>query len=225
MKSEFLTDTLIKTDPYELNKTEREELFFDSLIEELKFHFENNKQYRSFCINKKFDPFTFEGELKEIPPIAVSVFKDLGANLKSVPDNEVKLSLQSSATSGVPSTVVLDKITAKRQAKVMIKVVKDFIGAERKPFIVVDVSPDPENIKFLGARYAAIGGYLNFANKVSYALVKDDNEIVNFDIEKTKSFVEALDKNTPIVVFGFTYMLYAQVVKPLLDKGINFKKS
>ena len=223
MKSEFLTDTLIKIGPYDLNKTEKEKLFFDSLMEELKFHFENNKQYRNFCINKNFDPFTFEGELKDIPPIAVSVFKDLGANLKSVPDNEVKLSLQSSATSGFPSTVVLDKITAKRQAKVMIKVVKDFIGAERKPFIVVDVSPDPKNIKFLGARYAAIGGYLNFADKVNYALVKDDNEIINFDIEKTKSFVEALDKNTPIVVFGFTYMLYAQVVKPLLDREINFK--
>jgi len=223
MKSEFLTDSLIKTNPYELNKTEKKKLFFDSLIEELKFHFENNKQYRNFCINKKFDPYTFEGELEEIPPIAVSVFKDLGANLKSVPDEDVKISLQSSATSGIPSTIVLDKITAKRQAKVMIKVVKDFIGSKRKPFVVVDVSPDPKNIKFLGARYAAISGYLNFADKVNYALVKDDNDTVNFNIEKTKSFIEDLDKNTPIVVFGFTYMLYAKVVKPLLDKGINFK--
>ena len=222
MKSEFLTDTLIKTGPYELNKTEKEKLFFDSLMEELKFHFENNKQYRNFCIKKNFDPFTFKGELKDLPPIAVSVFKDLGANLKSVPDNEVKLSLQSSATSGSPSTVLLDKITAKRQAKVMIKVVKDFIGAERKPFIVVDVSPSPKNIKFLGARYAAIGGYLNFASKVEYTLVYDDNQKIYFDIEKTKSFVEDLDKNRPVVVFGFTYMLYAQVVKPLLDKGISF---
>ena len=223
MKSRFLTDSLIKTGPYELNKTEKEKLFFDSLMEELKFHFENNKQYRDFCTNKNFDPFSFEGELKEIPSIAVSVFKDLGANLKSVPDNEVKLSLQSSATSGTPSTVVLDKITAKRQAKVMIKVVKDFIGSERKPFIVVDVSPEPKNIKFLGARYAAIGGYLNYSDKVNYALSKDNNNTVSFDIKKTKLFIEALDKNIPVIVFGFTYMLYAQVVKPLLKKGINFE--
>ena len=186
MKSGFLTDGLVKIGPYELNKTEKEKLFFDSLMEELKFHFENNKQYRNFCINKNFDPFSFEGELKEIPSIAVSVFKDLGTNLKSVPENEVKLSLQSSATSGIPSTIVLDKITAKRQAKVMVKVVKDFIGVERKPFIVVDVSPEPKNIKFLGARYAAIGGYLNFADKVNYALVKDHNDTVSSDIEKTK---------------------------------------
>ena len=29
MKSGFLTDSLIKTGPYELNKTEKEKLFFD----------------------------------------------------------------------------------------------------------------------------------------------------------------------------------------------------
>ena len=223
MKLEFLTDSLIKANPYALNKNEKKKLFFDSLMEELQFHYENNAQYRSFCVNKNFDPFKFKGKLEEIPPIAVSVFKDLGENLKSIPDGDVKISLQSSATSGIPSTVVLDKITSKRQAKVMIKVIKDFIGSERKPFIVVDVSPEPKNIKFLGARYAAISGYLNFAEKVNYALVKDDNDTVSFDIEKTKSFIEDLDKKTPIVVFGFTYMLYAQIVNPLLKKGINFK--
>lgn len=223
MKSKFLTDSLIETNPYELNNTQKKKLFFNSLMEELQFHYQNNQQYKSFCLNKKFDPFTFEGELEEIPTVAVSVFKDLGANLKSVSDEDVKISLQSSATSGLPSTVVLDKITAKRQAKVMIKVIKDFIGSERKPFLIIDVKPEPKNIKFLGARYAAISGFLNFADKVSYALAKDDNDIVSFDIKKTKSFIDDLDKNTPAVVFGFTYMLYSQVVKPLLDKGINFK--
>ena len=114
------------------------------MIEELKFHYKNNRFYRDFCNKKKFDPFTFEGRLCEIPAINVGVFKDLGKQLKSIPDNEIKLSLQSSATSGVPSTVVLDKITANRQAKAMIKVIKEFIGSERRPFIVVDVRPEPK---------------------------------------------------------------------------------
>lgn len=217
-----ITDELIGIDPYELKAAQKHSLFFKALLDEIKFHYDNNEQYHRFCKNKDFDPHTFKGKLEEIPPISVSVFKDLGADLKSVPDSEVKLSLQSSATSGIPSTVVLDKTTAKRQAKVMVKVVKDFIGADRKPFIVVDVSPDPENIRFLGARYAAIGGYLNFASTVNYALEKQDNDNVSFNVEKTKDFIASLDKDTPMVVFGFTYMLYAQVVKPLLDKGITF---
>ncbi|MHA7943511.1 LuxE/PaaK family acyltransferase [Formosa sp. 3Alg 14/1] len=220
---ETKTDELITIHPYALNAEEKDPLFFEALLEELKFHFDNNVQYKNFCETKGFNPYNFQGALSEIPPISVSVFKDLGANLKSVPDGDVKLSLQSSATSGVPSTVVLDKITAKRQSKVMIKVIKDFIGAERKPFIVVDVSPNPEHITFLGARYAAIGGYLNFANQVHYALEMQDQERVAMDVDKTKDFIAQLDPHIPIVVFGFTYMLYAQVVKPLLDQGVTFR--
>lgn len=222
MKTTTLTDNLINTSPYQLDKGQKNEPFLEALLDEIKFHYNNNEQYKRFCDNKDFNPHNFEGSLDQIPPIAVSVFKDLGKELKSIPDNEVKLSLQSSATSGVPSTVVLDKITAKRQGKVMVKVIKDFIGAERKPFIVVDVSPKPENIKFLGARYAAIGGYLNFASDVNYALDTESDDSVTFNIKKTKAFIASLDRTTPIVVFGFTYMLYAQVVKPLLDKGITF---
>lgn len=222
MKNVTITDNLIKISPYELDQGQKNKLFSEALLDEIKFHYDNNEQYKHFCKNKDFDPHSFQGNLDQIPPIAVSVFKDLGKDLKSIPDSEVKLSLQSSATSGIPSTVVLDKITAKRQGKVMIKVIKDFIGAERKPFIVVDVSPKPENIKFLGARYAAIGGYLNFASDVNYALDTESDESVSFNVDKTKEFIAALDKKTPIVVFGFTYMLYAQVVKPLLDKGITF---
>ncbi|MDC6389782.1 acyl-CoA reductase [Maribacter sp. PR1] len=223
MKNSTMTDSLIGNNPYEIGSEQKEQLFSEALFEEIKFHYDNNEQYRNFCKNKDFNPHDFNGNLEQIPPIAVSVFKDLGKDLKSVPDNEVKLSLQSSATSGIPSTVVLDKITAKRQAKVMVKVVKDFIGAERKPFIIVDVTPNPENIRFLGARYAAIGGYLNFASEVNYALDIEAGDNVSFNIEKTKEFISSMDKNVPMVVFGFTYMLYAQVVKPLLDKGVKFE--
>ena len=59
--------------------------------------------------------------LDELPPVAVSVFKELGFNLNSVHREELTLALQSSATSGIPSTVVIDKITAKRQGKAMVK--------------------------------------------------------------------------------------------------------
>lgn len=222
MKKITITDNLINISPYALDRVQKGDLFSEALLDEIKFHYDNNEQYKNFCKNKGFDPHSFQGDLDQIPPIAVSVFKDLGKDLKSIPDSEVKLTLQSSATSGIPSTVVLDKITAKRQGKVMVKVIKDFIGAERKPFIIVDVSPEPENIQFLGARYAAIGGYLNFASDVNYALNTESDKSVSFNVEKTKAFIAAQDRDTPIIVFGFTYMLYAQVVKPLLDKGITF---
>ena len=221
-KQKTITDQLIDNLPYTSTPDDKSSIFQEAILEEIKFHYDHNPQYKHFCENKDFNPHVFNGKLEDIPPISVSVFKDLGKELKSIPEDQVKLSLQSSATSGIPSTVVLDKITAKRQAKVMVKVVKDFIGNERKPFIVVDVSPEPENLQYLGARYAAIGGYLNFADRVHYALETNNDKTVEINVQGIKEYLKKIDKNQPIVVFGFTYMLYAQVVKPLLDKGESF---
>ncbi len=208
------TDILLESHPYSYDVAERKILFKEALLEELGHHYYNNKYYRKFCDKKGFNPLTFSGNIVDIPSVAVSVFKELGSILRSVDEDDIKISLQSSATSGVPSTVVLDKITSKRQSKVMIKVLQEFIGKERKHFIICDVKPKPENLKLMGARFAAIGGYLNFANSAEYILeVNDKNEFI-FDDYNFSKHLETLDPNVPIVIFGFTYILFSQIIKP-----------
>ncbi len=226
MKEKSKVDLLIEATPYELNNSEKSELFVNALSEELCYHYNNNNEYKQFCDRKNFDPNKFKGNLEDIPPVSVSVFKEMGHKLRSVPESEIKISLQSSATSGTPSTVVVDKITSKRQSKVMVKVMKEFIGVERKPFIVVDVSPKPENIHFLGARYAAIGGYLNFASKVEYALNLNNNNLAHFRLDAVKKFVREQTQAEPMIVFGFTYVLFSHVVKELnaLNIRLNLPK-
>jgi hypothetical protein len=217
------TDALLDSQPYSYDLLQRKKLFFESLIEELTHHYRNNKYYRNFCDRKGFNPETFVGEITDIPAVSVSVFKELGSMLTSVEEKDIKISLQSSATSGVPSTVVLDKITSKRQSKAMIKVVQEFIGKERKHFIICDVKPKSENLKLMGARFAAIGGYLNFANSVEYILdVNDKNEFI-FDSHKFAEHIASLDPNVPIVFFGFTYILFSQIIKSYDGSSINFK--
>jgi hypothetical protein len=217
------TDILIESQPYSYNVLERKVLFQESLMEELTHHYQNNKYYRNFCERKGFNPETFIGDLADIPTVAVSVFKELGSMLRSVEATDIKISLQSSATSGVPSTVVLDKITSKRQSKAMVKVVQEFIGKDRKHFIICDVKPKPENLKLMGARFAAIGGYLNFANSVEYILDVNSQNEFEFDVDKFAKHVTSLDPNVPIVVFGFTYILFAQIIKPYTDTDLKFK--
>jgi hypothetical protein len=216
------TDALLEFQPYSYDVLQRRALFNESLLEELIHHYKNNKYYRNFCERKGFNPETFSGDISDIPAVAVSVFKELGSMLRSVEADDIKISLQSSATSGVPSTVVLDKITSKRQSKAMIKVVQEFIGKERKHFIICDVKPKPENLKLMGARFAAIGGYLNFANSVEYILdVSENNEFV-FDADNVAKHIASLDPNVPVVVFGFTYILFAQIIKPYTSSTLNF---
>lgn len=152
----------------------------------------------------------------------VSVFKELGSRLNSVEQKYIKLTLQSSATSGTPSSVPVDAITSKRQARAMIKVVGSYIGNERKPFLIMDVDPASGFREILGARYAAVSGYLNFASDVGYFLKVDGSNTYYFDNEGIKEYIDALGDQSA-VVFGFTYILYSEVIRPLTDKGVKFK--
>ncbi len=229
---EFLTDKLVKKPPFnninsdpgsnEEGMTTKDSLFYPALMEELCFHYDNNPLYHSFCENKSFDPHSFTGTLAEIPPVQVSVFKELGRKLNSVPKDNIKLTLQSSATSGSPSSVPLDAVTSKRQAKTMVKVIGDYIGNERKPFLIMDVDPASGFREILGARYAAVSGYLNFASEAGYFLKVDDtSRRYYFDVDGIKDFIAKLNKQGA-VVFGFTYILYSEVLRPLSEREISF---
>lgn len=216
------TDELLSLAAYNHNE-ENDKLFVQALQEELIFHFEHNEMYRRFCQRKGFDPYQAIESLKSIPPVAVSVFKDLGFKLASVPKEELTLALQSSATSGIPSTVVLDKVTSKRQAKAMVKVISAFIGSERKPFLIMDIDPRSADRRLLGARFAAVTGYLKFASKTGYFLKANEQGISYFDVEGIQQFVNELPVDQPVVVFGFTYILYQNVLKTILQSDVKIQ--
>lgn len=218
------TENLLTLAPYD--GTEQADVAFkEALRQELLFHYENNLMYRRFCDTKKFNPFEWDGEMESIPPVAVSVFKDLGFGLASVPKEDVQMALQSSATSGVPSTIVVDKTTAKRQSKAMVKVMGDFIGKSRIPFLIMDIDPRSGGMAraLLGARFAAVTGYLKFSSKTGYFLKTTDKGLSYFDIEGIKEFLETLPGDKPVVVFGFTYILYQNVLKAIEESGEKIK--
>lgn len=220
-EQQYKTDELLAEIPYD-DSQEHERLFLESLQEELIFHYEHNVMYKQFCNRKGFDPRAELTDVRQIPPVAVSVFKNLGHGLSSVPKEDIKLKLQSSATSGVPSTIVVDKATSRRQAKAMVKVIQEFIGKERKPFLVMDIDPRSEFRSLLGARFAAIAGYLNFASKAGYFL-KARNGVSYFDTDAIKEYIAQIPKDQPVVVFGFTYILYSNVLKAVQASGEKIK--
>ena len=215
------TDELLELAPYEGGNV-ADEIFMHALQEEVIFHYENNEMYRRFCERKGFNPYN-KFTVEELPPVSVSVFKELGFKLNSVPKEDLTLALQSSATSGVPSTIVVDKETAKRQAKAMIKVIGEFIGKERKPFLVMDIDPRSSYRRLLGARFAAVTGYLRFANKTGYFLKADENNVSYFDVQGIQDYVKTLDCEKPVVVFGFTYILYQHVLQSIENAGIRIQ--
>ena len=69
---------------------QQQALYLKALQEELIFHYEHNEMYRQFCDRKGFDPKAEIKSVEDIPPVAVSVFKDLGMGLQSVPKEDIK---------------------------------------------------------------------------------------------------------------------------------------
>ncbi|WP_293667285.1 acyl-CoA reductase [uncultured Parabacteroides sp.] len=222
---DFITEDLLKKPPFIFANEEKKNggIFYRALLEELCFHYDNNVLYRKFCDNKGFNPHGFSGELCNIPYVSVSVFKEFGCELASVPQENIRLTLQSSATSGIPSSIPVDKDTSKRQARAMVKVVQEFIGKERKPFLVMDVDPSTGYRHLLGARFAAVSGYLNFASKVGYFLKVNENNQYYFDIEGIQGYIGELSCNQPVIVFGFTYILYSEIICPCIEKKTKFQ--
>lgn len=219
-EQEYITAQLLSMPPYE-KSTEADKLYMQALQEELQFHYDHNEAYRQFCNRKGFDPHMPLTDIAQIPPVAVSVFKELGFSLASVPKEDIRLRLQSSATSGTPSTIVVDKETSRRQAKAMVKVMQEVIGRERKPFLVMDIDPRSEFKALLGARFAAITGYLNFASKAAYFLKANEKKVSYFDVEAMQEYLQTLPAEQPVVVFGFTYILYSQVLKALQASNVK----
>lgn len=219
-EQEYITAQLLSMPPYE-QLAEADKLYMQALQEELQFHYDHNEAYRQFCNRKGFDPHMPLTDMAQIPPVAVSVFKELGFSLASVPKEDIRLRLQSSATSGTPSTIVVDKETSRRQAKAMVKVMQEVIGRERKPFLVMDIDPRSEFKALLGARFAAITGYLNFAFKAAYFLKANEKKVSYFDVDAMQEYLQTLPVEQPVVVFGFTYILYSQVLKALQASNVK----
>ncbi|SHE80581.1 Acyl-CoA reductase (LuxC) [Bacteroides luti] len=215
-------DSLLSMSPYN-DSEESNNAYWEALSEELQFQYQNNEMYHNFCDRKGFNPMNGINSLESIPPVAVSVFKELGFKLNSVPQEDLTMALQSSATSGIPSTIVVDKITSKRQAKAMVKVVSEFIGNERIPFLIMDIDPKSTSRKVLGARFAAVTGYLKFASKVGYFLKTDENNISYFDVYGISEYLEQIATGQPVIVFGFTYILYQNVLKSIKNSNIKFQ--
>ena len=144
----------------------------------------------------------------------------MGSDLSSVEKKDIKASLQSSATSGKPSKVLIDKITSRRQVKAMSKVLGDFIGMKRRKFHVLDVNPSTEKNMEISARGAAAMGFLNFSSGADYHLTINNDSTLDFNL---KHFEENISNIILVNLGNFwvTYVLYFNVVKKILNANKN----
>ena len=132
-------DLLLNKEPFALDVSVKDKLFREAIFESFKHHIENNELFRNYCNNQGFNIGSNPRELADYPFLPVNIFKN--KRLSSVPNEKINGILSSSATSGTPSTIVLDSVTSKRQTIASAKVMSDYLGDKRRPFLILDEDP------------------------------------------------------------------------------------
>jgi hypothetical protein len=188
------------------------------LAKQVQFCRDRIPSYRAYLEKMRFATEAFDS-FADVPYLPSSAFKDF--DLCAVPSSQVTRVLKSSATStGVPSRIYLDKDTAFRQTKALAATLIEHIGSRRRPYLVLDCKEVNEDHTGLTARGAALRGLLSFASSVSYGLCQQEDQL-QLDLEAIGAFFRE-HKGIPVLLSGFTYIMWTMVVQQLETLGICF---
>jgi len=217
-------EELLATAPYSLEPERKRHLLLAAVQGAYQHHFNACAAYRRYCERRGFDNSWVFSELADVPYLPVQAFKENASLLRSVEAGLITTRLSSSATSGVASSVDIDKVTARRQVRALAAVIGEVLGPKRRPFLVLDVDPRTAGPGGLGARSAAVRGFLNLAREARYFMEARPGGLLQLKEEDFAAALEALQSSRePVVLFGFTFVLYAYAVMPLLRTGRQFR--
>ncbi|MGC1275482.1 MAG: hypothetical protein WBC44_17375 [Planctomycetaceae bacterium] len=151
--------------------------------------------------------------IEDLPFLPVTVFKE--HDLRSG-DGDAMAVRSSATTSGVASRVYSDKETRKRQSRSANRIWVDFVGEERRPYLVFDLEETVRGIAGLGARGAAILSLAHLASEFHFVMRSDGNRL-RLDADALLRAVEAIGDRS-FLAYGFTYLLHQAHVE-LHDSG------
>ncbi len=179
-----------------------------------KHHYKNCENYKR--ILDALDCRLFDiNNLESFPFLPVDIFKSV--DLKSIAENKILRTMRSSGTTSSNRTkIYLDKENAVIQSKVLAKIVSDFIGNKRLPMLVIANKESLSGETSFSAQTAALRGFSIFAKNMTFVLTKSND----LDMEKLKKFYQTY-KNEKIIVFGFTYSVYRDLLVNLIKKKIK----
>lgn len=210
-------DRLLSAPLYGQPPSEKQASLLDLFRDELDYACERHAGYKNY-VEHWSSNYRSAGKVADLPFLPVALLKT-NPPLSLVGGDEIKKTLTSSATtSQVPSRVVLDAATARRTAKGIVSIVRDFIGSARRPYLVVD-SQDFMGGNTLGARGAAIHGLQPFASQTAWCLSPSSSSELRLDLDRLKAFSKD-HQDAEVLVYGFTSILWSYLIKPLLAENI-----
>jgi len=216
---EMLTrDALLTHNPYSLKDSEKSELLLHIIKEQLHNARRNNRYIENYFSKMGTDIEAIKN-LEDIPFIPVQMFKVF--DLKTCPDENISKILRSSGTTGGQSSIIpLDKTTSMNQIKALKSILSDYLGRQRKIFLVIDHEGINSPEMAFSARTAGVRGLSIYAKKTYYLLKEENGQLVlNMPVIKE---IAHLDPDEEMYAFGFTYILWTVFCEQLKKENIQF---
>lgn len=201
---------------FSLHQQKKESLLTTALSELTNFHLTMSSEYNQIVRKSGIASSKIE-RIEDIPFIPVRLFKEY--DLLSIDQSEVIKTMTSSGTTGQNvSKIFLDRETSINQTKVLSKIVSSYIGQKRLPMLIIDSEITVKNRYSFSARGAGILGFSMFGRDITYAL--DENMEIN--INAIEDFIKKYE-NEPILLFGFTFIVWEHFYKQLKSRNIRLK--
>ncbi|WCG81853.1 LuxE/PaaK family acyltransferase [Pectobacterium sp. A5351] len=205
-------DEILTHLPYSLVLDEKRALMMERLRGLTLHHYEHCAAYRRILDAQGTDVDSLNA-IEDIPLLPVSLFKNI--DLLSVESEQVVKTMTSSGTTGQRvSKIFLDRNTAANQQKTLVKIVSDYLGATRLPLLIIDSPSVMKDRRLFSARGAGILGFSIFGTDRTYAL----DDTMALDLPTIRAFIEK-HGDKPILLFGFTFMVWQHFYKQLLALG------
>lgn len=208
---ESVLSQLFERPQFSIDQEEKSRLLAAEMTALVRHHRAGSADYARIC-DVLAAPHSFD-TLDEVPYLPVSLFKS--HELRSVQADEVFKIMTSSGTTGqAVSRVVLDRETAGLQSRALSKIMRRVIGNQRLPMIIIDTPNVIKDRKMFSARGAGLLGMMPFGRDHFYAL--DDD--MRLDVDGLTAFLRDR-KPGPVLVFGFTFMVWKYFLGALADSG------
>ena len=205
-------EQLLATAPFSLDALARRNLCSEALSNLTRHHYEHSPEFNRIATLFGYSASAHQ-PIEELPFLPVRLFKEF--ELLSVPRSEIIKTMTSSGTTGqAVSKIFLDRATATKQTKVLVKIVSSFTGAQRLPLLIIDSPSVIKDRNLFSARGAAILGFSMLGCDPTY-LLNDDCQI---DFPRLQAF---LDKHagSKILLFGFTFVVWQHLCQALESMG------
>lgn len=200
-------EQLLELPPFGIDQ-QTKEMWYCEMFESLtRDHKKRCEKYRNFL--ESMDHKESFQKIEEIPMPPVGLFKR--TELKSIKEEEVFKTITSSGTSTQKvSKIFLDKKNAAMQQRTLAKIMEEIIGKKRVPILIMDSPNVFKDRRMFSARGAGILGFSILSSRRCFAFDQD----MNLDMNGIEAFLEK-NKEGPILIFGFTYMIWEYFYKKL----------